>query len=134
MAKPSSNLRILVVDDESFIRESLAYYLEDCDYRVTVADSAEEALDISQHVAFDVGVIDLRLPGMSGEALILELHKLRPAMRFIIHTGSVTFSLSEELKRIGVTSQHIFLKPVTDLTVIHKAILSLLDRPELGDA
>ncbi|MCP5047671.1 MAG: response regulator [bacterium] len=120
-----SQIRVLVVDDETSIRVSLAAYLEDYDFDVTTACSSEEALVLMEHIPFQVGVIDLRLPGMSGDALILMAHQISPSMRFIIHTGSTNYQLTEELNGIGIYPEYLFLKPIEDLTVIVAAVEKL---------
>ncbi len=117
-----SKIRVLVVDDEISIRNSLTAYLEDYDFDVSPASSAEEALELMEHIPFHVGVIDLRLPGMSGDALVLIAHQLCPSMHFIIHTGSSNYHLTEELKDIGIQPQHLFLKPLTDLFILIEAV------------
>jgi DNA-binding NtrC family response regulator len=109
-------IRVLVIDDEPFIRESLSGYLEDCDFEVASVESAEEALELLEKVTCDVAIVDLRLSGMNGDALIQSIYKVYPAVRFLIHTGSVDYRLSPELLRIGVRSDHVFYKPQHDLS------------------
>jgi DNA-binding NtrC family response regulator len=121
-----SKIRVMVVDDETSIRTSLTAYLEDYDFDVSDASSAEEALELMEHIQFQVGVIDLRLPGMSGDALVLIAHKLYPHMHFIIHTGSSNYHLTEELKDIGIRPEHLFLKPLPDLFIIVEAVEDLV--------
>ncbi len=118
--------RVLVVDDERSVRRSLVEFLEDYDFDVLSAKSAEEALELLKNETCKVGVIDLRLPGMSGEALIQQAHKIAPDMRFIIHTGSVGYFLPDELKNIGMTADYVFLKPLPDLDIIVDAINKLM--------
>jgi DNA-binding NtrC family response regulator len=120
-----SQIRVLVVDDEMSIRTSLTAYLEDYDFDVYAVGSAEEALVLLEHIPFKVGVIDLRLPGMSGDSFILLAHRISPSMRFIIHTGSSTYFISEELLRIGIHPEHLFLKPVEDLYAVVEAVEDL---------
>jgi len=74
-------IRVLVVDDEDSIRESLTRFLEDYSYDIMSVGSAEEALTLLDKETFQVGIIDLRLPKMSGEALILRIYKRWPNMR-----------------------------------------------------
>ena len=119
-------IRILLVDDEEPIRNSLAGFLEDYDFDVSTAGSAEEALEFLLKRPYDLGIIDLRLPGMNGEALILRAHKMRPAMAFLIHTGSAVYTPSKQLMRIGVDPKHVFLKPVADLGLFVKGIEDLI--------
>jgi len=109
--KKCEKTRVLVIDDEPFIRESLAGFLEDCDFEVLTADSAENALEVLKSTTVHIAIVDLRLPGMNGDALIQEIHRSMPAVRFLIHTGSVDYHLSRELQRIGIRSEHVFYKP-----------------------
>ncbi len=121
-----SQIRVLVVDDEDAIRESLAEFLADYDFVVSSAASAEEAIALFETIPFDAAIVDLRLPGISGDAMIARVAKTSSKTQFIIHTGSTNFSLPEELINLGMTPEHIFLKPQPDLTVLVDAILELL--------
>jgi DNA-binding NtrC family response regulator len=121
-------IRTLVIDDEPSIRESLTEFLEDFDFDVTAAESAEEALDLISDHNFDVAVVDLRLPGMSGEAMIAKAHLMNPDMQFLIHTGSVDYRLSKTLTEIGMKPDHLFLKPLPDLKVLVDRIQELVRR------
>ena len=121
-----SNIDILVVDDEQFILESLTGFLEDYDFNVCKAESSEEALEVLTKARFHAAIIDLRLPGMSGDMLIQHINQLYPKMSFVIHTGSVGYLLSEDLKKIGMKTEHVFFKPMPDLTLLVETILSLI--------
>ncbi len=114
----NSDMRILVVDDEESIRKSLSGFLDDYDYDVTSAPSAEKALELLMENSFHVAIVDLRLPGLSGDRMISEAHIIDNTLKFIIHTGSVTYRLSEELQKIGMKQDHVLYKPLKDLTVI----------------
>ena len=121
-----TSVKVLVVDDEPGIRESLADFLDDYEFDVFSAESAEQALKIVESENLDIAIVDLRLPGISGDTMILKSHSLRPEMKFLIHTGSVDYRLSDELKAIGMGSENLFLKPIPDLTVIIDAINKIL--------
>lgn len=121
-----SSINVLIVDDEQFILDSLSGFLEDYEFNVTRAESAENALKVIQEKSFEAAIIDLRLPGMSGDMLIQEINSVQPKTRFVIHTGSVGYMLSEDLKSIGMKKEHVFFKPVPDLTVLVSAVLSLV--------
>ena len=117
-----SSHRILIVDDEVAIRHSLGAYLEDHGYRVASVESAEEAIDLIGRESFDLMLVDLRLPGISGDQLIVRACQLQPGIKFLIHTGSMGYRLPDELERIGMNKQNIFYKPVTDLRLLLDAI------------
>jgi DNA-binding NtrC family response regulator len=118
-------IKVLVVDDEVSVCQSLVGFLEDSDFDVTSASSGEEALEIAIKNVFDVAIVDLRLPGISGEALILKAYVQVPDLRFIIHTGSVGYRLSEELKKIGMIPSLVYLKPMDDLNKLVEGIKDL---------
>ena len=121
---------ILIIDDEAYIRKSAKSFLEDYDFNVSRAESAEEALEVLKKGHFHAAIIDLRLPGMSGDMLIQKINSLYPGMRFVIHTGSVGYVLSEDLKNIGMKTNHVFFKPMPDLTVLIETILSLVKKED----
>jgi DNA-binding NtrC family response regulator len=125
-----STIRVLIVDDEPSIRWSLVCYLEDYDFDVKSADSAEGALNSFANNVYDVMIIDLRLPGISGESLILKAHEMIPDMKFMIYTGSVNYRISDELKEIGINQENVYLKPIKDLSVIIQGIENLFQRME----
>ncbi len=118
----SESGRILVIDDEVSIRESLCAFLEDYDYRVESAESAEDALERLQHEGFDLAIVDMRLSGESGDIFIAKASQIEPELRFLIHTGSVEFSLSDQLKRLGIKDEHVYLKPLNDLTQLLEGV------------
>ena len=66
------------------------------------------------------------LTEMSGETWILEANKIRPGMRFIIHTGSVSYSIPEELKQLGVNPEDVMSKPQPDLSTFVTSIERLV--------
>ncbi len=117
--------RVLVVDDESLIAHSLRAFLEDEGMWVESVGSAEEALDLVRTGRrYDVCIMDMRLPGIDGEAAILALHELCPGLRFIIYTGSVNYALSKELRALKIGEVPLFRKPLLDMaplvTKIHR--------------
>lgn len=116
---------ILVIDDDPAISISLAGFLEDHDYHVKACFSAESALESLQTHAFDIAVVDMRLPGMSGEGFIIQAHALYPRLRFLIYTGSAAYRLSDEMRAIGIKPEHVLLKPVRDLGEIDLALKSI---------
>ncbi len=118
--------KILIVDDEEIVRISLAAYLEDEGYEVISAISGEEALEILNPNRFDIGIIDMRLPGIDGDTLILQAKKLHPKMKFLIHTGSMGYSISESLLNIGVSEKAVFSKPIKDMRKFVDTIRELL--------
>jgi DNA-binding NtrC family response regulator len=118
-----STTRVLVLDDEPNIRESLAEYLMDCGFVTLTAESAEDALMLPELGSVAVAVVDIRLGGMDGLEFIKRLHARHPAVRCLIHTGSTDFQLDNELRDIGLTDREVLFKPVLDMGIFETLIL-----------
>ncbi|MFW5499679.1 MULTISPECIES: response regulator [unclassified Maridesulfovibrio] len=118
-------MRILVVDDEQMVRENLVDYLEDEGLDVISVGSAEEALNLMKTEHADIAIVDMRLPVMHGNDLIIHLKKLHPDMDFIIHTGSVDYAVPPDVRTYGISSDNVLLKPVADMDMFIQKIRSL---------
>ncbi len=99
-------LRVLVVDDESSIREMLSKTLALADYEVDTAPDAPAALDLlrSAPAAYDLLIADLKMPGMDGLSLIRQVKQLRSGLPIIIITGFSTESSAIEAVNLGVAA------------------------------
>ena len=117
---------ILIVDDEEAIRRSLKAYLADEGYNILSAESGEEGINILKTETIDAAIVDIRLAGIDGTVFIEQAHQILPHMVFLICTGSVEFKLPEKLKSIGMKNNHIFRKPVSDLSVLAETVKNLL--------
>ena len=122
-----SDIKILVVDDEVAVCSNVAAFLEDEGFTVFSAASGEEALDLLLKQKIDVAIIDMRLPGIDGDTLMLKAHEIQPVLKFLIHTGSTNYFVSKSLEEIGVKNEQIFRKPLVDMSVLTKGILKLLE-------
>jgi two-component system, OmpR family, response regulator PhoP len=80
-------MRVLLVEDESDIREPLAQRLRQQGYTVDAAGDGREGLFLGREYAMDLGIIDIGLPEMSGIELIRELRKLDKHFPILILTA-----------------------------------------------
>ena len=80
-------IKVLVVDDETIMRESLQDWLIDAGYDVSAAENGIAALELIRHEKPDVAVIDLVLPGMDGLELFREARRIQPDIQVIIITA-----------------------------------------------
>lgn len=85
--------RILIVDDEPGIRESLSGVLEDEGFEPAVAASGEECLELLEHEGFDVALIDVWMPGIDGLEVLHQIEQRgtpeRPVVVMISGHGSI---------------------------------------------
>lgn len=92
---------ILMVDDEAMIRDVTLELLTSCGYSVLSAGSGEEALEIysRERERIDLVITDLGMPGMGGEALLIELLRIDPQTRVIVASGYAAASDNANLQQ-----------------------------------
>jgi len=101
--------RILIVDDEENIRRGLRAILLKDGHEVNDASSAEEALRLLESFSWDVAIVDIRMPGMSGIGLLHEIRDQWPYVAVIMLTGHAT--LESAMKALKDGAQDYMLKP-----------------------
>lgn len=120
-----SPCRVLIIDDHDSLRRNIAALLDDEGFIVLQADSGETGLDILDQQAVDVAIVDMRLPGIGGNEVIESARSRHPALRFIVHTGSVDYTLSDHNRDLGITEADVFYKPIADLDIFFQRIRTL---------
>ncbi|MFO8032782.1 MAG: sigma-54 dependent transcriptional regulator [Desulfohalobiaceae bacterium] len=101
--------RILIVDDEMIIRESLQAWLERDDHEVQSVPSAEEALELITKQRFDLVFLDIKLEGMSGLEALKRIKELDPDAAVVMITAYGSISTAVEAMKEG--AQDYLLKP-----------------------
>ena len=86
MPSDSSALRLLMVDDHSIVREGLKRVLamSGSPWSITEAGTGAQALELLRHQAFDLCILDLSMPGMSGLELIRRLRDAYPELALLV--------------------------------------------------
>ncbi len=83
----SAMKRVLVIDDDSGVRESFRAALEDAGYEVTTADNGRDGIESAQADRPDLVFLDLKMPGMSGVETLKELNEACPRVPVYVVTG-----------------------------------------------
>jgi excisionase family DNA binding protein len=95
--------RILVVDDESSIRDLLAKTLALAEYDVDTASDGRSALERLRLYPYDLLIADLKMPGIDGLNVIREAKRLKADLPVIIITGYSTETAAIEAVNLGVS-------------------------------
>lgn len=95
---------ILLVDDSFVLRDRLALAFQERGFRVSVAGSYDEALVVFRQCPTDLAVLDLRMPGKPGMALIPELKKIRSETKILILSGFGSIATAIDAMRLGATN------------------------------
>ena len=101
--------RVLLVDDEKEFIQTLSERLIIRDYDVTTAFSGEEAIEKVKNYLFDVIILDVLMPGMSGIETLREIRKIKPLIEVIMLTGNATVETAIEGLKLGALD--FLLKP-----------------------
>jgi excisionase family DNA binding protein len=95
--------RILVVDDESSIRDLLSKTLALAEYDVDTASDGRSALERLRLYPYDLLIADLKMPGLDGLSVIREAKRLKTDLPVIIITGYSTETAAIEAVNLGVS-------------------------------
>ena len=97
----SLDIDLLIVDDESDFRESACRYLKRMGFRVDEAEDGEEALNVTTNKKFDVVILDIHMPGMSGMEVLKKMSQRDPFPKVIMLTGGGTIENAVESIKLG---------------------------------
>jgi CheY-like chemotaxis protein len=121
--------RILIIDDEAAIADTLALIFRSQMYEARVAYSAEQAIEVIAEWRPDLAIMDVILPGMNGIDLAIVTKSNYPGCHVILFSGHANTSLLlEEAGRKGHQFE-VLAKPVHPSLMLERAA-DLLDRPE----
>jgi DNA-binding NtrC family response regulator len=97
----AGRIRLLIVDDEVKLLDSISRRLEMRDFDVTKASNGQEALDAAREATFDVALLDLKMPGLNGQAVLEILKKEHKYLEVIILTGHGSVDSAVECTKLG---------------------------------
>jgi len=92
---------LLIADDDSNFRNIISNRLVRKNYKVAMADNGFHAIELCRNHAFDVALIDLRLPDINGMDLLKQLKGLDDKLEIVIITGYPSIETAVEAMRIG---------------------------------
>jgi two-component system response regulator HydG len=92
---------ILVTDDKESIRNILRVFLEMNNHQVALAESGEKAIKLIEDNIFDVAIIDLKMEGMDGMALLKAIREISPETEIVMITAYGTIPTAVQAMRSG---------------------------------
>jgi two-component system, NtrC family, nitrogen regulation response regulator NtrX len=101
MTRAATTARILVIDDEAAIRDSLRMILEYQGYAVMTAATGEEGAALVEREAPDLVFLDIKMPGMDGLDVLQRLTHLTDVTPIVVMSGHATISTAVEATRLG---------------------------------
>jgi|ERR1700677_419273 CheY-like chemotaxis protein len=124
---PHSKKRILIVDDDPSIRHMLRRILIDEGYDTEAAANGREGLNIAQKNAVDLVLLDLKMPGMTGQETLAQLAASHPGLPVIIISA---FTRAES--PLAFASGRPWLQKPLDFPALLELIKRLAAQPAVG--
>ena len=110
MAEIKRNTRILILDDDENILESVSTALQDAGYLVDAARNARDAVEKSEANFYNLALVDIRLPDIEGTNLLTGMKEMRPETILIILTGYP--SLQNAVEALNNGADGYLTKPI----------------------
>ena len=103
---------VLVIDDESAVREVIALQLKDTRYEVLTAEDGEQAIEVlnANPLSVDVIICDVRMPKIGGVEAVAYFRKEFPSTPVVVLTGFPDVNLAVDFMKQGVIE--FLVKPV----------------------
>ena len=109
MKKKNSNIRVLIIDDDASVRNTIYEYIANAGFNPTAASTAEEAIELVNNNDFAVVITDIRLPGIGGLELTKIIKKNNGADVIVVTGYSDDYSYEEA---INIGASDFVIKPV----------------------
>lgn len=124
--------KVLLVEDEAIVRDSLRDWLIEDGYDVECVDSGEEALKRIKREEFGVIVLDLRLPGIDGLQVFEQAKELKPKTKGVIITAYPSKETLDEARKLGLVDYLVKPFKIADLEKLIGAALGEVAKGKKG--
>ncbi|MGA1842196.1 MAG: sigma-54-dependent transcriptional regulator [bacterium] len=104
------SLRILLIDDEEIVHQTLSPYLQDSGHEVDNVREGLKAIELIKAKDYDLALIDVRMPGMDGLSLLSKISEIRPDLSSVIITGHGNMEMVIQALRSGAAD--FLTKPI----------------------
>lgn len=128
MRRAKETISILVVDDEAIMRESCSRILVKEGYRVATVECGEVALEKFDKAAYDLVLLDLKMPGIGGIDVLGRLKEKDATVTILIMTGYPSIETAVQAIKLG--AHDYITKPFTP-DILRKAVDRALERKTL---
>jgi DNA-binding NtrC family response regulator len=121
------NKKILLVDDDEWIRDSLTLYFDTEGCQMIAVETAEEGMELLKQQDYDIILLDYKLPGIDGLTFSREIQEICPDAIKILITAYKNKKIVSEAVNVGI--QDLIDKPFT-IKTIEDSMLRLIQRNE----
>jgi CheY-like chemotaxis protein len=117
---------VLITDDDTAFRDTIRDMLEPCGYRLALAGSGEEALEIVQRQEIHLLLVDMHMSRLTGLETAQRVHRFNRALPWILMSARVDEELLQQAQLADVFT--VLRKPVDRTTITSNVALALRQR------
>ncbi len=127
--RSTSEITILTVEDDEFVREIIVAFLEDTGYNVLQAENGREGIEIFRREKPDLVLLDLRMPEIDGLEVLSMVTREAPDTPAIVVSGMGT--IGDAIKALKFGAWDYISKPIHDMAVLEHSVFRALERADL---
>ena len=123
--------KVLLIDDDTIVRESIAAYLDDSGFEVIEATDGQSGIDRFLEDKPELVITDLRMPKVDGLSLLRKLADKQPEIPAPVIVISGAGGMADVVEALRMGASDYIVKPIVDMKVLEHAIRHCLDRVDL---
>lgn len=120
-------LRVLVVEDEEIVRETIKRILKSEGFTVHTAECGKSAIEIAKTSELDVALLDIKLPGIDGIDTLIQLKTVKPEILAVMMTG---YEVTERIEKAFAEGALACLHKPFDIKVLLDIFNELKEKNE----
>ena len=125
----NSIYKVLTIEDESYIRQSIRTFLEDYEFKVVEAENGRRGIEVFDLEGPDLVLLDLRMPEMDGLQVLKTLKEKSPDTPLVVASGTGNIAAVVEALHLGAWDY--ILKPIEDMSVLYHSVQKCLKESRL---
>jgi len=126
-----SGRKVLLIDDDRIVRESIAAYLEDSGFSVIEAEDGQKGFELFISESPDLVISDLRMPKVDGVSLLRKINERQTDIPVPIIVISGAGGMNDVVEALRTGACDYIVKPIVDMKVLEHSIQHCLDRYDL---
>jgi serine phosphatase RsbU (regulator of sigma subunit) len=123
--------KILLIDDDRIVRESISAYLEDSGFSVIEAEDGQQGFDLFVSEKPDLIISDLRMPKLDGLSLLRKIGDHQPEIAAPIIVISGAGGMADVVEALRMGASDFIVKPIVDMKVLEHSVQRCLERIRL---
>lgn len=121
--------KLLIIDDDAPVRQSIVAYLEDSGFEVLEAADGPSGLAAFREASPELVITDLRMPGLDGLQVLKTIHEESPDLPVIVISGAGVMGDVVSALRLGASDY--LIKPIVDMEMLIHSVRRALERCDL---